>query len=319
MKCYDDISEVHTFIFEAVCKDRTSAFKSDTQVHTELACRYSKDMFVFLGMSIADQRFYVPHMLYSKYSKVPFEQPLYWEITNSSQVSSMMRSMEDLIFGRITKLEYFEHHPPVNLPTDIDDVIIDFEGWVLMKIAVFDSEDTIHSEISRLTRIPLTIYSKIKTLAYYMSHKVKDKNIPYLIELGKVAGSIFPSAEAVYRLLPDGIINKILEDICADIIRKFDFSVGSKMMEQVQLIREKVMAQGDKDPLNGFDRRPLNSKYLSILAFNDKIIDGFVYDSFMKFLPKFPSDDEKDQYKEHLKIFKKLFIELKSKTKIIPS
>jgi len=300
MNTYDPFSEVHTFIFEAICKHRTSAF--DSHVHIELACSYEFDGLVFLGTSIADKRFYIPHMLYGREHVIPFDEPLWWKIDNSSQISAMMISMEDLIFGKITKHQYLELYKPMNSTFDIDTAIIDFEGWVLMKIASIESTDPDHLSVKCL----ITIYSKIKTLAYYNSHKFKERNVPYLMELGKVAGHIFPLANAVIKILPDGVINSILLKICNDIIIKFDFSDDSELMTRLNDINMILMSQGKKNSLNNFNARPIKSKFCSVFAFNDHDLNTWVFDIFMSYIPPITVIDKS----ELIKTFKKLFIDL---------
>jgi hypothetical protein len=300
MGIYDHLSEVNTFIFEAICKLRTSAF--DGIVHIELACSYEFDDLVFLGVSIVEKRFYIPHMLYGREFAIPFNEPLWWKIDNSSQISAMMQSMEDLIFKKITKQQYLELYKPANTTFVIDTAVIDFEGWVFMKVANIESTDPDHLAVKR----PITIYSKIKTLAYYNSHKFKERNVPYLMELGKVAGDIFPMSYAVTHLLPDGVISSMLIKICDDVMTKFDFSENSELMMILDEINKTLMSQGKKDSLSNFAMRPIKSKFCSVFSFNNPILNKWLFDIFMSHVPVIAVIDRPTL----IKIFKKLFIDL---------
>jgi hypothetical protein len=299
MRVYDSFSDVHTFIFEAICKRRTSAF--DFISHTELACSYDIDMIVFLGMSICEKRFYIPHMIYGKENNIPFDEPLWWTITNSNQIIQMIRWMEELIFQRVTKGEFITMFKPHNTIIDIDSIVIDYEGWVFMKNAAFESDDIDHKCVG----IEQTIYSKIKTLAYYKSHKFKERNIEYLMMLGKVAGHIFPMSNAVNQMLPDGIISQMLINICRDIRLKFDFRPNTELMKRLDVINKEGVARGKKDSMNNFDKRPPKSKFCSALS-HDSIIDNWIFDIFMMHIPRFEVVDKPSI----IKMFKKLIIDL---------
>lgn len=300
MKVYEHLSDVHTFIFEAICKKRISAF--DTHTHSELACSYNKDMLVFLGMSICAKRFYVPHMLYEREHEIPFDQPLWWEIKNSTEITNMIERMEDLIFKRITKQEYLTMFKPMNKIFDSDTAIIDYEGWVFMKIATFKIDDIDHLSVD----IPMTIYSKIKTIAYYKSHKFKARNILYLTILGRIAGDIFPMANAVCQMMPDGVIGEMLVNICTDIRTLFNFEPGSELMNRLEVLNQKAISEGKKDSMSKFKSYPLKSKYGLTTSYHDPIIDGWIFDIFMCNIPSFEVEDKPSI----IKIFRKLIHDL---------
>ena len=300
----DDLTEVHTLSFEAICKDRCGLFGD--RPHTELACSYDSDRFVFLGMTIADKRFYIPHSLYGRSCHIPFDEPLWWHITHASQIDAMMDALGMMILGEITKREFLTQFPPMNEDFDITsdehvaNAVIDFEGWVGMKFPSFPVTDLDHLEVIRAMGIPTTIYCKIKSEAYYRAHKFHKTNIAYLAKLAKTAGHIFPLAKKVTSICESGAIVIRLTTVGAGVIKLMDFTPDSPMMTMLHQAFAKTMANvqaridaGEtvkipKNPLTGFDKRPFNVQCK--MALN---VEGFDFGIFNTlYLEAFPEIDQ---------------------------
>jgi len=165
LKFFDDLTQVHTFSFETICKNRQGIFNDHE--HIELACSYDVDRCVFVGVSISDHLFYVPHSIYETSSHIPFEQPLWWNVAHAKQVDAMIEALDSMLMGKITKIEYLTMFPPSNKNPVTD--FIDPEGWVAMKIVTPSTQNL---------DLPPTVYSKIKTESYYRAHKFEQDNIP---------------------------------------------------------------------------------------------------------------------------------------------
>lgn len=269
---FDNLSESHTFSFEAICASRRGLFGD--KIHTELACAYKDDRLIFLGMSVNEKRFYIPHPIYGKKFKIPFEEPLWWHIKDSDTVSSMMEAVEKMILDKMTKKEYLKLFPPSNSDFDvkndshIERAIIDFEGWVAMKVAHYDITDNDHLTVIKTLGILLTVYSKIKTVPYYKGHKFHQENIPYLIELAKTAGHIFPISRKVADMFAPGIITKRLQIVGDETMKLLDFKDNYEhfLLKALKTTYDKKLNEWKtkgskgkmpKDPLVGFFKRPL--------------------------------------------------------------
>ena len=300
----DDMSEVHTLSFEAICKDRCGLFGD--RPHTELACSYDRDRFVFLGMTIAEKRFYIPHSLYGRSCHIPFDEPLWWYVTHASQVDAMMDALGMMILGEMTKREFLTMFPPMNEDFDITsdehvaNAVIDFEGWVGMKFPSFPVTDLDHLEVIQALGISFTVYCKLKSEAYYRAHKFHKANIAYLAKLAKTAGHIFPLAAKVTSICESGAIVNRLTTVGAGVIELMDFTQDSPMMMMLHQAFAKTMANvqaridaGEtvkipKNPLTGFDKRPFNVQCK--MALN---VEGFDFGIFNTlYLEAFPEIDQ---------------------------
>ena len=298
MDSFDDLSEVHTYLFEAVAKDRTSAF--DTKIHDELAVKYSYDLLQYLGVSIAEKRFFVPYMIFD--SKIPFDVPPFWIIEEGSQINKMMLDMEKIIFCEMTLKDFFARYIPSNKYLNIDQFIECFhpEGFIFMKRAVLPTEDKCHQSID----IIRTIYMKIKLRSYYIGHTFKVANLSYLFRLGKCAGHIFPLALAVYLFLTK---TDMLNNICTEVLALFDFSDGSTLMNALAESNKKAIDEGRKPILANFEKRTLKAKICSAFATNNKTIDDIIFAIFVANTPAFVTDKRA----EVLATFKKLLVDIK--------
>ncbi|VBB18570.1 hypothetical protein YASMINEVIRUS_1033 [Yasminevirus sp. GU-2018] len=304
-KFYDELTETHTFSFEAICKNRCGLFGDGP--HVELACSYARDRLIFLGVTLADCRFYIPHSLYSAVSDIPFEQPLWWDIDHATQVNQMIDEINKMILNKMSKEAFLKMFPPSNkgfdprLPEHVADAIIDFEGWVAMKFATFEVKDLDHLKVVEALKIPVTIYSKIKTEAYYRSHKFREENINYLVELSKTAGHIFPLSFKVAGICRHGVIADRLAEVGRRTMALLDFkdphnaiiptlhTAFARTMSEVQ----KRVDAGEtvkipKNPLTGFEKRPFDVQCRMALNF-----DGFDFGDLLVpiYLEIFPEID----------------------------
>jgi hypothetical protein len=308
---FDQLTQIQTFCFEAICKNRTGLLGDKT--HTELACSYSRDRLIFLGTSICEQRFYIPHSMYGQVSEIPFEEPLWWKISDAAEVDRMIDDIGLMILGRQTKSIYLEAHPPQNKgfdvsdPKMVEDAVIDYEGWVAMKIATFPVTDQGHLLAIRTLRehftdsdISLTIYSKIKTEPYYKSHKPKPENVPYLAELVASAGDIFPAVRLIAStytirdgelVFTDQMIRRFL-DLGTQTVQILDFtSPDSQIMKDLRYAfdqRVAALGPGDKvpkDPLVNFGSRPFDIQCKMALNFQGFDFGKLLVPIFKKVFP----------------------------------
>lgn len=267
---FDTLTDTQTFCFEAICKNRCGMF--DDRPHTELACSYLHDRLIFLGTTICDKRFYIPHPLYETHSVILFEQPLWWKINHANQINEMLKDIGLMILSQMTKYDYLMKYPPANpefnieCENQISNAIIDYEGWVAMKTATLEITDLDYMQVIETFKIPLTIYSKIKTEAYYRSHKFHHKNIPYLMELAKTAGDTFPLSRKIADIFTSDTITKRLMIIGQRIMKLLDFNndknevlVQIRAAHQIALDNAQINhTKCPKDPLIGFENRTID-------------------------------------------------------------
>jgi hypothetical protein len=304
-------TDSHSFCFEAICQGRCGLFGDN--IHNELACSYERDRLIFLGVSLCDKRFYIPHSVYTQKFNCSFEEPLYWIIQHSSQVNNMLEDLGQMILNRMSKKEFLLKYPPSNknfiLNSEkqiedqvIEDAVIDFEGWVAMKSAQLEIKDADHVQVVNKLNIVKTIYSKIKTEPYYRSHKYHENNIPYLIELSKTAGHIFPLARKITGLLSGQELNARFEAIGKKTMEFLDLKSekGKQLLNDLQKIFDKNLKDAEiqfankeinklpKNPLNGLENRPFDVQCRIILNFQ-----GFNFSSLLVpiYLEMFPEID----------------------------
>jgi len=308
---FDDLSESQAFCFEAICRDRRGLFGDNT--HTELACSYDRDRLIFLGTSLSDKRFYIPHSCYSEKYFIPFEEPLWWKISHSDQVNSMLESLEKIIVNVMTRAEFLTTFPPENKSFDkSDENIIDCEGFVAMKIASMTVSDPDHSSVCSILKIPRTIYSKIKTNSYYRIHNFHTDDVPFYVEISRTAGKIFPLTQKIA-----GIYNTIvprLHNVKSKTMSFLDFTDPNniiipllhKAYQESLAQAEKLSEQGSstvkipKNPLIGFEKRPKDVQCRMALNFK-----GFDFGDYLLpiYLNEFPEiDTNNTNLKSALKI-----------------
>ena len=287
---HDSLTETHTFSFEAICNNRCGLFGDQT--HVELACSYDRDRLIFLGVSLADCLFYIPHSMYNTISQIiPFEEPLWWTITHASQVDNMLDDINNIIFGKFTKNDFLLKFPPANRTFDISSAIIDFEGWVAMKFATCHITDSNHRTVINDLGIPLTIYSKIKTEVYYRAHKFNATNIPYLMELSKTAGHIFPLSFKIAGICQSGAISERLINVGCKIMELLNFNDPANIIIPAlhTAFNNRLINQSGKqpkNPLTGFEKRPFNVQCRMVLNFDGFDFSEFYVPIYVAFFPE---------------------------------
>uniref|UniRef100_A0A7S3Z8R0 SAP domain-containing protein n=1 Tax=Lotharella globosa TaxID=91324 RepID=A0A7S3Z8R0_9EUKA len=221
LRTFPSLSDTSCFSFEAICTNRQGLFGD--RVHNELACAHNRDRLIFLGASLAERRFFLPHSVYgekcmSSGTSVSFEEPLWWGVDDASQVKSMMKDMGAVVLQKMDKSSFLHKWRPSNSTLNLSDraqvenAMLSYEGWVIMKYSAFEHKDADYHFVTEKLGTPLTIYSKIKLDAYYKAHKIHPRNIQSLIELSKVAGRVFPLAQDVALLTSSGdIVNGLMK------------------------------------------------------------------------------------------------------------
>lgn len=309
MKFFDELTETHTVSFETICKNRTGLF-GDPQ-HAELACSYDRYRCVFLGISIVDKRFYLPYSVYTQLAKIEFEEPLWWDIEDSKQIEKMIDNIDKILLGELSKEEYLTLYPPSNISShnvnsnNIDNIIIDYEGWIVMKCSTFEITDSDHVQtINYLTNnnpgvnITTMIYSKVKTGSYYKSHAFHAYNIEYLFKIAEKAGNVFPLAKKVYDFLKDGELTRRLREfgVCVNEILDIQ-NPNNKYIEKIRkayqdnLASSRILYDQGKikklplDPLTGYEKRPNYVNCQMIMNYDNTVINDFI-PAFIRFFPE---------------------------------
>jgi hypothetical protein len=170
-----------TLTMETICKNRRSVFSN--RDHSELALQYQKSSLTVLGISYCDQynvKNY-PHFTFSKYiNKYKFIEPMFWTVNHTNEINHLLDDLNKVIFEKMTEHEFFENNIPNNNFSNYE-FIVDKEGFVTYTGETYD-------------------YGKIKTDAYYIAHKLKSKNVEYLMNLAKIPSArvSFPLSNEVY-------------------------------------------------------------------------------------------------------------------------
>lgn len=293
---FDDLTESQTFCFEAICKNRCGLFQDST--HTELACSYDRDRLIFLGTSLSEKRFYIPHSIYSEKYFVPFEEPFWWKISHSNQINSMLESLEKIITNDMTRTEFIMRFPPENKSfEESDENIIDCEGFVAMKVASMPILDPDHSNICSILKIPRTIYSKIKTNSYYRIHNFHTQDVSFYVAISKTAGKIFP-----LTLKIAGIYNTIvprLNNVKSKTMDLLNFEDPNNIIMpllhktyQENLSQAEKLFQQDrsikipKNPLIGFEKRPKDVQCRMTLNFKGFDIGDYLLPIYLNEFPE---------------------------------
>ena len=251
-KIFDNIDgNIKQILGETICANRTESYSGN--VHKELAMSYPTSSFTILSItSIKDNNYNAyPHYMYSEIiNYAAFAEPAFWKCSSVSQVDKLIQDVDAYIFGKINCDEFYQNNVPSNIYSY--EKIIDCEGFVSYDVKRYNS------------------YGKIKTDSYYKSHKLRDDNIPFLCELNKVAGHIFPLARIV-----------------DETISQLDAKLTLINSELVKVITSAEM----KDALpekakNGFDGRPRAVQF-KIIINNAK--NKFSELAFVVFQTHFPS------------------------------
>uniref|UniRef100_A0A6C0EER9 HD domain-containing protein n=1 Tax=viral metagenome TaxID=1070528 RepID=A0A6C0EER9_9ZZZZ len=188
---YKEINII-TISCEIVCKNRLTKWKN---LHMELTVSYDRSFFTVLGIACChpNQIVWQPHFRHSyDIYLCNMLEPLYWFVENTKTIENMLSDLTLVIRSKMTKEEYLDKYKPHNSYFTSGE--FDYEGFVGLR----------HKHNYD--------YCKIKTEEYYNSHKFRQSNIPYLIELGKTSSDIFPLCRIVtdfYKNL-HGSLEKIM-------------------------------------------------------------------------------------------------------------
>lgn len=223
--CSHDV-QIKSLICETVCADRQESYSK--KIHTELAISYEKSDMTVLAMTTIGNGGttynVIPHYEISEFlHQNDFKEPAYWHVTSVQQLNAILAAINECIYAKMTDDEFYNVFSPANRFTNYTQIVHKEGG------CVWDNK---------------RIYGKVKTDAYYMSHKLHDKNVTFLAELGKIAGNVFPLAKSVYmveRLLTTESLNRINNELC-DLIDNYDIDQSSLPFKAKRSITDKKAA-----------------------------------------------------------------------------
>jgi hypothetical protein len=201
-----------TLMFEMICAENRDAFP-DGKFHDEFACNATKDQFLFLGLGYASLEVNIPHCVID--IKGAFQQPAFWKITNGSQVNKMIRDLQLVMSGTMSKEQFKSTSSPVN--SDEFDQLHQ-EGFVLL-----GHVSTHSTPIHQAYDLPgILTYAKVKTLMYYMAHKFKVENLEVLVEYGQKSPGHFPLCDTLYCIYSSGKLQQMMTQIHGEIRKLVD-------------------------------------------------------------------------------------------------
>lgn len=200
-----------TLMFEMICAENRDAFLG-AKYHDEFACRATKDQCLFLDLGYASLEVNLPHCVID--IKGAFQQPAFWKIDNAKQVNEMIRDLQLVMCGEMTKQQF---NLPVN-PMEFDE--LHPEGFVLYGY-VSDHSTPIHKAYA----LPgILTYAKVKTLIYYMAHKFKVDNLEALVEYGRVSPGHFPLCDALYSIYSSGKLQQLMTQVHDKVKKMIDMN-----------------------------------------------------------------------------------------------
>mgnify|MGYP001430077387 CR=1 FL=1 len=179
-----------TLSFEAICKNRKTFWN---KTHPELAISYDHSGLKFLSASYGDKKITTKaHFQLNDILKgTNFQEPMYYYISHSKDIESILSNLSKCIRNKITKEEFIKITNPINY--DSKNSVIDFEGFVF-----YSSSELRDLKLSKTAEHQKLIENidfecnKIKTEEYYKTHKFRPENVDYLMELSETANNIFP-------------------------------------------------------------------------------------------------------------------------------
>jgi hypothetical protein len=166
-----DCSKMLTLSFEAVCANRTT-YKGT--LHTELACSYPESFLSYLGaygVYKGDEQF-VQHYRFP----VEYDQPMHVKLTHTGEVERIMNSLHTALITDTVDAFCMETF-------GVRTTRFDPEGFV----AYYRND-----------------YSKLKSVLYYMSHKIRQENIALLISLPSHVHEYFPALAQLKFFVENG-------------------------------------------------------------------------------------------------------------------
>ena len=246
-----------TTVFEAVVPNRTSAWG---RCHDELAISYPRALFKLHSMSkiSPDGSSYE----YWNHTNAPFQQktfmePIYWGCLSISESITMLKRLNQVITSESSVAEFLETNVPEN--ASMIDGYLDYEGFVAY--ISFEKDG-----------VKKCIYMKLKTLVYYMCHKLHYDNIDKILSLPRSAQNHFPLARKL------SFFNENLKDylICvADQIQDYLLNYANNGLIDLLPNEPPIPAS----PLPGFVEIPKARMAVGIQALQGSAGDGKVRNS----------------------------------------
>lgn len=205
--CQNDIM---CLSFEAIVPNRICAWEG---FHPELTMSYSKSSYRFLGcmynVGQTSGQYRAHFQLENEIYGTGWDQPLSWNIKHTYQIESMISDLSSILYEKMTEEEFITKYPPYSMENI--STTFDYEGFVLFT-------NIEHSKPIGLFKEELDFdidYGKIKSEEYYKSHKLKEQNIDFLLDLPDSVSLKIPLVKAVKEFYPT--INSSLLQISHDI------------------------------------------------------------------------------------------------------
>ena len=184
--------------FEAIVPFRVCAWKG---FHPELAVSYEKSSYNFLGcmFNIGDSagNYRAHFQLEELICLTGWKQPMSWKVDHVYKIETMSSNLDKVIRDEMTEQEFLAKHPPF-VPLENENVcnILDYEGFVFY-VVTEGNIGLINQELD----FELD-YGKIKTVPYYISHKINEKNIEQILSLPQSAERKLPLVSVVKNFYP---------------------------------------------------------------------------------------------------------------------
>lgn len=213
--------------FESVVNNATSAWhntqydnnwnKDSTKYysgyHSELAITINKSFFELIGITFnvgeTTGNYRAHWQIKNIVEKSTFEEPVYWNISSTKVLNSMITDISLILKEKITDKEYYSKYIPTNIKKYN---YIHYEGFVIYNKKEKSNSIGIEGEFDYDIN-----YSKAKTTEYYMGHKYRKSNNDYLLSLPK----------SVDKYLP--LVKKL---------RKFTISIREELIQITHLQKE---------------------------------------------------------------------------------
>lgn len=239
-------NKIMNLSFEAVCKGRTSAWNDS---HPELAVSYDHCSLKLLGATFnlgLSAGTYRAHYQLGDLPKISgFIEPLYWHCTHTSQVSSLVSCVSEVLHDRMTVDELYERKPYDNQNDNIM-LNVDFEGFVIYA-KINDNE------ISTGYEHDYDIdYGKAKTIEYYECHKMNIHNATKLNEYCENVSKHMPIVTNIKNFYDN--IETFIKSIIDDVNIMLQLCCDKKH----ELYRYQLLLSGKRKMIESFDK--MNNK-----------------------------------------------------------
>ena len=240
-----------TLMFEMICAKNRDAFPADKshKVHDEFACDAKRDQFLCLGLGYASLEVNIPHCVMDLNGA--FQQPAFWKIESGEQVNKMIRDLQLVMSGKMTKQNFIATYPPVN-PMEFDE--LHPEGFVLYGYVSIET-----TAIHMAYGLPgILTYAKVKTLIYYMAHKFKVENLDVLVKYGQDSPGHFPLCDMLYNIYSSGKLQQLLTSIHEQLVKMLDLEVETSQLREAIAKLDVQEGTFDMHPVDRLNR--INSK-----------------------------------------------------------